>query len=166
MRPAREDTVPWYRQFWPWFLISLPAAAVVAGIVTINLAIKTDDGLVKDDYYKEGLGLHKDAARVKTAQQLGVVASLTHDPEQARVTVQLNDAAVGQLDELTLTLFHPTKHSQDQQIVIKSLGNRRYRADIAKLESANWKVSIEPTTRQWRISGRLSVPNLTTAELR
>ena len=42
----QEDTQPWYRQFWPWFLISLPAAAVVAGLYTLALAVNTKDSLV------------------------------------------------------------------------------------------------------------------------
>ena len=46
MRPPREDTLPWYKQFWPWFLISLPLSVVIASIVTINIAITTNDGLV------------------------------------------------------------------------------------------------------------------------
>ena len=29
---------PWYRQAWPWFLISLPATAVIAGSFTFYLA--------------------------------------------------------------------------------------------------------------------------------
>ncbi|HBA33445.1 MAG TPA: nitrogen fixation protein FixH, partial [Gammaproteobacteria bacterium] len=37
---------PWYRSFWPWFLFFIPAATVVACMVTIWIAIKTDDGLV------------------------------------------------------------------------------------------------------------------------
>ena len=42
-------TLSWYKQFWPWFLISLPSPSI-ASIVTINIAIRTDDGLVSDDY--------------------------------------------------------------------------------------------------------------------
>ena len=26
------ESIPWYRQFWPWFLIALPATVVVAGL--------------------------------------------------------------------------------------------------------------------------------------
>jgi hypothetical protein len=29
----------WYKQFWPWFLISLPASVVVASMFTISIAI-------------------------------------------------------------------------------------------------------------------------------
>jgi hypothetical protein len=26
----REDTQPWYRQFWPWFIIALLSFSVIA----------------------------------------------------------------------------------------------------------------------------------------
>ena len=42
----REDTTPWYRQFWPWFIMALPASAVVAGLYTVWLAMQTGDSLV------------------------------------------------------------------------------------------------------------------------
>ncbi len=28
---------PWYKQFWPWFLIALPASVVVASLITVTL---------------------------------------------------------------------------------------------------------------------------------
>ncbi len=37
---------PWYREPWPWFLISLPAAAVIAGLTTVWIAANSADGLV------------------------------------------------------------------------------------------------------------------------
>ena len=40
------DTKPWYRQFWPWFLICLPASAVIASLYTVSLAFRTTDSLV------------------------------------------------------------------------------------------------------------------------
>ena len=40
---------PWYRQFWPWFIIALPASAVIAGFITLYLAITRPDYVVIDD---------------------------------------------------------------------------------------------------------------------
>jgi hypothetical protein len=34
------DTKPWFKQFWPWFLMALPASVVVASMVTIVIAVK------------------------------------------------------------------------------------------------------------------------------
>ena len=45
--PGQE--LPWYRQFWPWFIIALPASAVIAGIITFYLAVSRPDQLVVDD---------------------------------------------------------------------------------------------------------------------
>lgn len=55
------DTPPsWYKQFWPWFLIALPSAVVIASIVTMAIAFKYADTPVAGDYEKHGLTvLHK-----------------------------------------------------------------------------------------------------------
>ena len=44
-----EQNLPWYRQFWPWFIIALPASAVIASFVTLWLAISNPDHLVVDE---------------------------------------------------------------------------------------------------------------------
>jgi len=165
MKPPREDSQPWYRQFWPWFLIALPASVVVASMFTINLAIESNDGLVTDDYYKEGLAINKDAARVETAHRLGVVAELALHPDSGEVDVQLNDVALGQLDHLTLALIHPTRSNRDQRISLTAAGGHRYVGRIAALEAANWRVSLEPPARNWRLSGRLAIPESHHTEL-
>jgi len=43
-----HDT-PWYRQFWPWFIIALPASAVAAGLLTLWIAMSNPDHLVIDE---------------------------------------------------------------------------------------------------------------------
>ena len=47
-RPEITDTKPWYRQFWPWLLISIPLLTVIAGIITLMIALKHPDQLVVD----------------------------------------------------------------------------------------------------------------------
>jgi len=47
--PAPGHDLPWYKQFWPWFIIALPASAVIAGFYTLWLAISNPDHLVVDD---------------------------------------------------------------------------------------------------------------------
>lgn len=41
--------LPWYRQFWPWFIIALPASVVIASMFTLWLAISNPDHLVVDE---------------------------------------------------------------------------------------------------------------------
>jgi hypothetical protein len=34
---------PWYRQFWPWFLIAIPATGVVMAVIMVATAIAMRD---------------------------------------------------------------------------------------------------------------------------
>ncbi len=46
---ANTQEPPWYRQFWPWFIIALPASAVIASLITFYLAVSRPDYLVVED---------------------------------------------------------------------------------------------------------------------
>ena len=47
--PVSGEILPWYKQFWPWFIIALPASVVVASFFTLWLAISNPDHLVVDE---------------------------------------------------------------------------------------------------------------------
>lgn len=158
MRPPREDTEPWYRQFWPWFLISLPLSVVIASIVTINIAIESDDGLVSDDYYKEGLAIYKDADSAAKAKQLGIAGDLLYEPETGAVTFVLDQALQGDVSVLDLRLTHPTLPDQDQAIQLTPLDASRYVGRAQPLGPAHWKLQLRPADTSWRIEGRLVLP--------
>ena len=46
---------PWWKQRWPWFLISGPVIAIVGCIITISLAYSDPDPQIKDGVVKQGL---------------------------------------------------------------------------------------------------------------
>jgi hypothetical protein len=64
------QNLPWYRQFWPWFIIALPAAAVIASFFTLWLAISNPDYLVVDDeeYRRLNSGLKAQEPAQETEQ--------------------------------------------------------------------------------------------------
>ena len=47
--PAERSVKPWYREPWPWILMAGPAAVIVAGAVTIVLAVASHDPIVAED---------------------------------------------------------------------------------------------------------------------
>ena len=70
------QVLPWYKYKLVWMIIAIPAASVIAGINMIYLAVNTDDGLVADDYYKEGMAINQNLKRDRTAAELGLGAEL------------------------------------------------------------------------------------------
>ena len=52
----KEASKPWYKQMWPWLLISGPAIAAIGCVITIYLAINLyADKPVRDGVLKRGL---------------------------------------------------------------------------------------------------------------
>ena len=74
--PAARDAGPWYREPWPWLLMAGPAAVIVAGVVTAWIAFATFDGLVADDYYRQGRAINQELKRSQRASDLGLSASV------------------------------------------------------------------------------------------
>ena len=84
-----KDKGPWYRQPWPWILMAGPAIAIVAGAITFYFAVVSNDGLVEEDYYAQGMRINETSAREKNALALGVQAELMQsasEPAQASAT--------------------------------------------------------------------------------
>lgn len=146
---------PWYRQGWPWFLIALPATAVVAGIATLVIAAKTFDGMVVDDYYKEGRAIVQTIGRVEHARELGLRAALSIRSEA--IHVELTATEPGSLpSSIRLTVAHPTRGGLDQELVVEGRSGV-YEAALAPL-STSWLFVIEDEARSWRMDGSAYLP--------
>ncbi|MEJ5211425.1 MAG: FixH family protein, partial [Burkholderiales bacterium] len=96
---------PWYREFWPWFLMLFPATAVVAGFITFRIAAQSDDGVVDDDYYKQGLAINRVLARGQAAAAAGLSGVARFSGET--VTVRLSGHPDAWPEQLVLRVLHP-----------------------------------------------------------
>ncbi len=153
MHVVHEDHYPWYRQLWPWLLMSVPAATVVAAIFTIVIAVKTDDGLVEADYYKQGLAIHRNAAQTEAAHALGVIADVRFDTTRGEVRVALTHPEPAPAS-LTLSVRHPTLSGHDQQITLWPVTPGLYVGNLEPLIDAHWRLTLTPPQRHWRLEGR------------
>lgn len=59
------DTQPWWMYGYVWLIIAGPAAVVVAGFVTLVIAIRVPDPVIAQDYYRRGLEINKTLAEQK-----------------------------------------------------------------------------------------------------
>lgn len=146
------DTGPWYKQRWPWLLIAGPATVVVAGVITVWLAVVSNDGLVTDDYYKQGLAVNQRLHREEQATSLGLHADLM----RADLNVRLLIGADGQTklpEAIKLRVTHPTRAGQDQTVELVSEGQGFYTGKLTEDIFGRWLVSLEDPAGQWRLHG-------------
>lgn len=156
-KPTVEAVRPWYRQFWPWFLIALPATSVVAGLTTLAIAIRNQDSLVRDDWYKDGKAINQSIARDAKATELGITASLEMDSVTGDVIATLSSRKALAAHELvTLTLSHPTLADQDQTVVLTRRTDGKYQGVLShSLKGAHY---VELGTPEWRLRSSRDFP--------
>jgi hypothetical protein len=143
---------PWHREPWPWILMAGPAIVVVAGFVTLWLAVKSDDGLVADDYYRRGLAINKTISRSQAARDLGLSADVKLDTAAGRVTVTMHGGAVLP-DTLYLQLVHPTRALGDQRLELRKDVKEVYSTKLTAPVGGRRLVIIEDAEHQWRLAG-------------
>lgn len=151
--------LPWYRQFWPWFIIALPTTAVIASIATLVIAARDPDGLVVDDYYKQGLAINETLERDRQAQALGLSGLVRIDRAGGRLVLTLNGiAANADRQDLELRLIHPTRPHLDRTLDLVRDGGGQWSAALGPIAPGRWHVQLESPTGNWRIAGRLALP--------
>jgi len=136
---------PWFKQPWPWIVMAPPAVAVLAGLATWWIAASGADGLVAEDYYRQGLAVNRDLAREARARALGLRAEV--ELGGGRIRVRLDGAAP---EALFVHLAHRTRAGFDQRLRLARSGDV-YQADMAPLAPGGWRVRIEDPRASWRI---------------
>jgi len=143
---------PWYREPWPWLLMLAPAAAVAMGVVMVVLGLRTDDGLVVDDYYKRGLAINQVLDREARAAALSLQATLSFNPQGDRVRVLLSDGGA-RAAQPTLRLVHPTRVGQDQTVALAPGAGGILEGALAPVSPGTWRLVLEDSAGQWRLAG-------------
>jgi hypothetical protein len=165
-KPLREPQGrPWYREPWPWILMAGPAAVVVAGFVTLWLAATTFDGMVVDDYYKQGLAINRALERDRAAARLGLGAEVALAGEAHRIRVALTGGALSGEQRLRLRLAHPAHADLDQDIALERAGGA-YEGGLQPLRPGRWTVTLEDEAGTWRLMGVWRVPEEAVLRLR
>lgn len=146
----------WYRQFWPWFLIALPASVVVASIYTVGLAFRSADTLIEDDYYKEGLAINQSIAREQMAIDMGLKGYIeiyqgADSITQLRVLLEGSGASA-----LSLKLNHPFEMKLDQHLLLLPTEEPNLYQTSAPVPLQRWYLEFTTDTgvdseQNWRI---------------
>jgi len=145
---------PWYRHHWPWILMAGPGIVVVAGLITAYLAVVSNDGLVVDDYYKQGLTVNQVLARNERAEQLGMQAEVVRSDDGGLLRVFLRSKEGTVFPQtLSMRIAHPTRSGVDQSLVLRADGAGSYSGKLSAPLQGRWHVVLEDDQREWRLTG-------------
>jgi hypothetical protein len=149
--PGATDARPWYRHSWPWLLMLGPALVVVAGGVTTWLAVRSDDGLVADDYYKRGLAINRQIERGERAAALGLTATVDLGTD-GRARVRLASAAAdgaARPPAVRVVIAHPTRSGEDSRATLVRTPDGSYAGKVPPPAPGRWRIHVE--TDEWRL---------------
>ncbi|MGR5233338.1 FixH family protein [Vibrio rotiferianus] len=147
---------PWYKQFWPWFLIILPLTVVVWTVVTVVVFANNSVSLVAEDYYKKGKGINIDISKMNVAHDLGLNATVSSDKNT--VVIAFNKGELPHFPALTATFTHRTLPDRDFTKLLTADAKGNYRLTPEDSIQGPWFVELEPHNKEWMIQGRVEFP--------
>ncbi len=159
-----EIPLPWYRQFWPWFLIAIPALSIVGGIAMIWIAGSGDAALIEEDYYQSGLDINQQLALDRYAREANLAANLLIAAEQPQARVYLfgDDAAPVRLQ---LTLTSAKDSARDRRVALERVNGQLYVGPIQPLVAGRYTIEILDGGGQWRLRGQADFPTESPVQL-
>ncbi|WP_105901529.1 FixH family protein [Vibrio gangliei] len=154
---------PWYKQFWPWFLIFLPMCAVVGSFVTLGIFTKNSVDLVSEDYYKEGKGINVDLTKIHVAKGFQLKASVISTTQG--ISFSFDKGKLPIYPALKATFTHRTLPDRDFERTITSDANGQYRLNLDTPLQGPWFIKLEPHNKEWLIQGKVTFPTQTATVL-
>lgn len=148
---------PWYKQFWPWFLIALPLTVVIWTTITVIIFANHSVSLVTEDYYKKGKGINIDLSRINVAKDLGLGASVLSTQDE--IILEFDKGTLPHYPALNISFAHRTLPDHDFDVMVTADANGRYKIQTEQAIQGPWFVQITPHDKQWLIQGRVTFPS-------
>ncbi|MEJ2043895.1 MAG: FixH family protein [Reinekea sp.] len=142
---------PWYKQFWLWFIITPLAILVCASFYLLYLAITTNDGVVLDNYYRDGKGYVLRTEEDQFARSANLAADLQIIEKQ--VTLKMTGNLAPMPEKLLLILSHPTEQNLDVTTTLTHRGMGEYTGALPETVSGRRILQLQPveTEQGWRL---------------
>ncbi len=155
---THNEIEPWYRQFWPWFLIALPLTAVIGGIVTIWIAVTNQTGLVSESYYQEGLSINEKLEQDRFAKQAQLATTILFSEENQLLTVHLS-GDIPLPGSLSLKLASSFDPNLDKDFQLQRLDQQiLYQVPYSGSSPGRYYLSVVPPDNRWRLKKEIQLP--------
>ena len=151
-----SDVKPWYKQFWPWFLIAIPTSSFIMAYFIVKFATNTQDSLVVDDYYKEGKAYNVNHQKVEKARKLRIMTDLSVNDGQ--IALEFHSGIPEEGNALKLSFYHVTLAERDVSLLLTRDANGIYRGFVEQDLSGKWRVTLSPLDDSWTVQQEIGLP--------
>jgi len=136
-----------------WIMLLLPAAAVIAGLTTLLIALRSADRPLPADYHWEGEHLDQDFAQQRLAAAHGIEVDISFAGGACTATLRHapDDPAT-----LTLQFAHSSDAALDRVVLLRRTQAGQYGGACAPLPAGRWRVALDDTAGAWAIRSRFS----------
>lgn len=146
---------PWYKQFWPWLLISLPLFSILKAGHTIYIMNKQSPDLVVDDYYAEGKAINMNLAKYREAASRNISGSVLLAGNKVIVNLKSNPL-LGQ--QLQLSFMHNTVAGKDFKVLADRSGESMFVAELPGVLDGKWNLVVSDTKEEWKLRASFVLP--------
>jgi len=146
------DNTPWYRQFWPWFILAILSWGVVSATITLTMALRNPPHMMTGDYARLGKALVDTHLRADRAEALGLAGTVVAERDEWLLRLDVTDLPAQQL---ILLVQHPTDSARDRQVVLNRSGPGEYRAAATEIPPRG-RLIVSDLEQTWWISSSFS----------
>ncbi len=150
------DSKPWYKQFWPWFLICIPLSSFIVGGIVVSYATDGTNSLVVDDYYKEGKAINARLDKIEKAKELNITTTLSINDDL--ISVEFLSGAPQSRQALKLDFYHVTQEAKDFFVLLSADANGIYRAQTDTNINGKWRLRLTPLDESWIVQTSAFLP--------
>ena len=159
---SSEIKKPWHSYPLVWMMISIPFSAVIMGVIMIWLAVDTDDGLVADDYYKQGLAINDVISLDTKASELRLNAIIGFESSSKVVNVQFDKGLLESYpDTLQLNFQHATRANSDIAVTLNHGIDNQYIGYLEQgISEGVWYFEVSnkgAVDEEWKLNARSHV---------
>lgn len=166
-----ETVLPWYRQFWFWFVFGPLIFIIVLCGFTVSIAFNFADDVVTDNYYKSGLMINQTLQQDEKAAALHLIAHVKFDQATGEVFVSLTGNHAFPKN-LLLFLDNPVKSKKDQSVLLTEISAGQYRGELSSQIEYSWYIALVPESdiskrkqAEWLLTGEINLAKAVDATL-
>lgn len=153
----QQPTRPWYKEPWPWILISIIVIPMIVAVIRLNIYREYKVEMVVDDYYKKGKSINQEFAREKLAQSYGISALVNFSNDNIVIDINHNKQAPA-LANLIISLYHSTQSFKDLSLRATARADGTFSAALPNELTGKWQLTVEPYDKKWKIQKNIFLP--------